>query len=57
MHAPEQSRREKARLSICDLIEGGSRDRVGALLIEGKQRSIVVHVLSVEDRHRAIVQD
>ena len=55
--APEQSRREKARLSICNPIECRSRDCSGSLLIQGEQRPIVANILSVEDRHRTIVQN
>ena len=57
MCAPEQSRREKARLSICNPIECRSRDCSGSLLIQGEQRAIVANILSVEDRHRTIVQN
>src|SRR4029079_13019311 len=55
--APEQSRREKARLSICNPIECRRRDCSGSLLIQGEQRPIVADILSVEDRHRTIVQN
>ena len=57
MCAPEQSRREKARSSICNPIECRSRDCSGSLLIQGEQRAIVANILSVEDRHRTIVQN
>ena len=55
--APGQSRRGKARLSICNPIECRSRDCSGSLLIQGEQRPIVAYILSVEDRHRTIVQN
>src|SRR5262245_34073298 len=53
----ERSRREKDRLSICNLIECGSRDWLSALLIQGEERPIVVHIFGIEDRHRAVIQN
>ena len=53
----ERSQRAKAKLSICDTIDRGRRNRPGALLIKREQRPIVAHILGVEDRHRPIVQN
>src|SRR5215470_8457556 len=57
MSGRERSRREKDKLSICDLIEPGGRDCSSALLVQGEERPIVAHVLGIEDRHRAVVQN
>src|SRR5215475_12278205 len=55
--APGQSSPERARLSICDQIDRRGGDCLRSVLVERKQRPIVVHILSVEDGHCAIVQD
>src|SRR6478752_1376821 len=56
-YAPEQSLPERVRLSICDQIDRRGGDRLRSMLVERKQRSIVVDVFGVEDGHRTIVQD
>src|SRR5262245_58843228 len=56
-YAPERSLPEKARLSICDQIDRRGGGRLGCVVVERKQRPIVMHVLSVEDCHRTVVRD
>src|SRR5262245_28838991 len=55
-YAPERSLPERARLSICDQIDRRGGGRLGCVL-ERKQRPVVMHVLSVEDGLRTIIQD
>src|SRR5262249_12186566 len=56
-YARERSLPERARLSICDQIDRRGGGRLGRVLVQRKQRPIVMHVLSVENGHHTIGRD